>query len=189
MAEGARDAQKARGARAVFLDRDGVLNRIVPRGAVVGSPRSLGEFILLDGVTRAAERLVGAGFLLFVVTNQPDIARGLLDPAELEAMSAVLRAELPLAEVRVCPHDDRDGCGCRKPRPGMLEELASRWGVVLSSSYIIGDSWRDMDAGRAAGCGRVLVRWPHNVGVESDHAVDSLAEAAEYILGEGKRDG
>ncbi len=174
--------------RALFFDRDGVLNRVVlregPPGAppVVSSPRALAEFVLAEGAFEVMERLRGAGFLLFVVTNQPDIARGLLDPAELEAMSSVLRRELGVDEVRVCPHDDRDGCGCRKPRPGMLEDLAARWGVDLASSYMIGDTWRDMEAGRAAGCGTVLVRWPYNEGVTADVSVDTLAAVADHVL-------
>lgn len=177
--------------RAVFFDRDGVLNRVVMRvgeggaPAIVGSPRHIAEFELAEGAAEVVGRLRGAGFLVFVVTNQPDLARGLLEPAELEAMSSRLREEVGVDEVVVCPHDDRDGCGCRKPKPGMLEELASRWGVALDSSYMVGDSWRDMEAGRAAGCRTVLVRWPYNEGVAADIEVDGLASVADRLLLEG----
>lgn len=180
--------------RAVFFDRDGVLNRVVMRGGggvspVVGSPRLLEEFVLAEGAVEVSSRFRAAGYLLFVVTNQPDLARGLLDPTELEAMSEVLRRELGVDEVRVCPHDDVDGCGCRKPAPGMLEDLAARWGVELSSSYMVGDTWRDMEAGRAAGCRTVLVRWPYNEGVVADQVVSSLAAVADRLLLEGVNDG
>lgn len=177
--------------RAVFFDRDGVLNRVVMRGGeggappVVGSPRALSEFELAEGAAEVVDRLRGAGFLVFVVTNQPDIARGLLDPAELTAMSARLRVEIGVDEVVACPHDDRDLCGCRKPKPGMLEELATRWGVSLGSSYMVGDTWRDMEAGRAAGCRTVLVRWPYNEGVAADVVVESVAAVADLLLLEG----
>lgn len=177
--------------RAVFFDRDGVLNRVVMRGGavgggeVVGSPRVLGEFILAEGAAEVVARLRGAGFLVFVVTNQPDIARGLMDPVELEAMSSVLRDEIGVDEVRVCPHDDVAGCECRKPRPGMLEDLATRWGVDLAASYMIGDSWRDMEAGWAAGCETVLVRWPHNEGVAADIVVPELTAVLGHLLPEG----
>jgi D-glycero-D-manno-heptose 1,7-bisphosphate phosphatase len=171
--------------RAIFFDRDGVLNRVVMRGAVVSSPRSLSEFVLAEGAAEVVARRRGAGFLIFVVTNQPDVARGLLDPLELEAISASLRAELGVDEVLACPHEDRDDCECRKPRPGMLMELAARWGVELASSYMVGDTWRDMEAGRAAGCGTVLVRWPYNEGVGAEIVVDTLAEVADQLLREG----
>jgi D-glycero-D-manno-heptose 1,7-bisphosphate phosphatase len=155
------------------------------RGAVVSSPRSISEFILADGAVEAVARLRRAGFFLFVVSNQPDVARGLLDPRELEAMSSVLKSVLRVDEVRVCPHDDEDDCACRKPRPGMLLDLAAHWGLDLASSYIVGDTWRDMEAGRAAGVGTVLIRRPYNEGVEADVVVDSLAAAADHLLDGG----
>lgn len=176
--------------RAVFLDRDGVLNRVVLRdggaggGEVIGSPRTVAEFSLTEGAAEVVSRLRGAGYLAFVVTNQPDIERGLLDPAELEAMSAILRDEVGVDEVVVCPHDDAAGCRCRKPKPGMLEELAARWGVDLSASYMVGDSWRDMEAGRAAGCTTVLVRRPYNEGVSADVVVRELREVPGQLLRE-----
>lgn len=172
--------------RAIFLDRDGVLNEVVMRpGGVVGSPRSMSEFILVPGSVDLVARLRAAGYLVFVVTNQPDIERGLLDPAVLGSISAVLRDEVGVDEVVVCTHDDSAECPCRKPRPGMLMDLAERWNVDLTSSYIIGDSWRDMDAGRAAGCQTVLVRRPYNEGVTADFVVDGLHEVSGHLLREG----
>jgi D-glycero-D-manno-heptose 1,7-bisphosphate phosphatase len=169
---------------AVFLDRDGVVNRVVPRGEVVGSPRSLGELVLVDGAAEAVARLRAAGYLVFVVTNQPDLARGLLDPSDHERIMDGVRAAVGPDELVACPHDDADGCGCRKPRPGMLTALASRWGVALERSYMVGDGWKDMAAGRAAGCRTVLVRAPYNGGVDADAVADGLVAAVELILGE-----
>jgi D-glycero-D-manno-heptose 1,7-bisphosphate phosphatase len=167
--------------QAVFLDRDGVLNRVVTRQGRPASPRSLEELALEPGAAPAVAALRAAGFLVFVVTNQPDLARGLLSPAVHEAMVARVREAVGPDEVVVCPHDDADACPCRKPRPGMLLRLAERWGVDLASSYMVGDTWKDMEAGRAVGCGVILIRADYNRGVAADHAVASLAEATAVI--------
>lgn len=187
-------AGRGAGRRAIFLDRDGVLNRVVLRegrdgGVEIGSPRALEEFVLEEGAAEAVSRLRGAGFLVFVVTNQPDIARGLMAPAELEGMSALLREEVGVDEVVVCPHDDGDSCGCRKPLPGMLLELAGRWGVELAGSYMVGDSWRDVEAGRAAGCETVLLRRDYNAGVAADLVVSGLDQVVERLVAEVESDG
>lgn len=167
---------------AVFLDRDGVLNALIEGDGEVRSPRSREEFALEDGAAEVVGRLRGAGFRVFVVTNQPDVARGKLPLAELVWMNAQVRARLRVDDLRVCPHDDADRCDCRKPRPGMLNVLARRWGVELAESYMVGDTWKDIAAGRAAGCHTILLRRVYNAGVEADHTAASLAEAAELIL-------
>jgi D-glycero-D-manno-heptose 1,7-bisphosphate phosphatase len=168
--------------RAVFLDRDGVLNRVVLRDGRPASPRSLEEVVLEAGAARAAVTLREAGFLLFVVTNQPDLARGLLTPAVHDSIVERVREVVAPDDLMVCPHDDRHDCACRKPRPGMLVGLAERWSVDLASSYMVGDSWKDMEAGRAAGCRVILIRADYNRGVAADHTVASLAEATEVII-------
>lgn len=143
--------------RALFLDRDGVLNEALG-GEPPRAPSDPSELRLFPGV---AERLAGlraAGLLLVVVTNQPEVARGTLTAGALERIHDRLRRELPcLDEIAVCPHDDADGCGCRKPRPGLVTLAAERLGVDLSRSYLVGDRWRDVEAGRAAGCTTILV--------------------------------
>ena len=146
-------------------------------------PRSLAEFTLAPGVPAALQTMAQAGFLLFAVTNQPDIRRGLLDPAVLDAMSDRLRASLPLREVLACPHDDRDACACRKPKPGMLVDLAARWAVDLDRSFMIGDQDRDMACGRAAGCRTIQLTKGYNTGAGADFRVTDLAEAAAIVLG------
>ena len=173
--------------RAVFLDRDGIINRIVLRDGKPCSPRSVSEFEVLDGVSNALASLRRAGFLNIVITNQPDISRGLMDVQELESMHNCLRETLPVDDILVCPHDDRDGCPCRKPKPGMLLAAAKKWGVDLGSSFVIGDQWKDVAAGRGAGCTTILVDYPHNRDTQADYRAGSLAEAVEYILGNGAR--
>jgi D-glycero-D-manno-heptose 1,7-bisphosphate phosphatase len=169
---------------AVFLDRDGVLNDIVERDGRVESPRLLSELRITAGAAAAVSRLREAGLRIFVVTNQPDLSRGLLPAAELAAMMDVLRTNVGFDDVAVCPHEDRDGCDCRKPRPGMLLRLASQWHVDRSRSWMVGDTWRDVEAGRAAGCRTVLLRTWYNTDVHGDAVVDSLGDAVEWILQE-----
>src|SRR6185436_14383127 len=110
----------APGRRAVFLDRDGVINRAIVRAGRPHPPASPAEFEILPGVPAALQRLKSAGFWLVLVTNQPDVARGTQTRAGVEALHASLRARLPLDDIRVCYHDDPDGCECRKPAPGLL---------------------------------------------------------------------
>jgi D-glycero-D-manno-heptose 1,7-bisphosphate phosphatase len=172
----------SRAVRAVFLDRDGVLNRVIPRDGRPGSPRSLDELAMEPGAAAAAAALREAGFLVFVVTNQPDLARGLLNAAVHDAIMARVREATEPNELVTCPHDDADDCDCRKPRPGMLLRLAARWRVDLASSYMVGDGWKDMEAGRAAGCRSILIRTDYNQGVDADHVVSSLAEATDVML-------
>jgi len=174
-------------ARAVFLDRDGVINDVVWRGGKPGSPRSLREFQIDPGACIALERLRDAGFKLFVITNQPDLARGLLDPQSLEEMSHQLTTQLPITAVAVCPHDDHDECNCRKPRPGMLERLAASDQIELSRSFVIGDTWRDVGAARAAGCIAIIIDRSYNGGDQADYRVRNLTEAAELIIGRVKQ--
>jgi D-sedoheptulose 7-phosphate isomerase len=172
-------------ARAVFFDRDGVLNEVVMRDGEPGSPRSLAELRIVAGAPAALERLRAAGYRLFVITNQPDIARGHVQPEEAEAITSRVSATLGMDDALVCPHDDADGCACRKPRPGMIQQLAERWTVDPRCSYMVGDRGRDVDAGLAAGCRTVLLRRKYNSSVEADLMVDTLEAAAAAILAEG----
>jgi D-glycero-D-manno-heptose 1,7-bisphosphate phosphatase len=168
----------------VFLDRDGVLNVAVVRGGVPRPPGDVDEVELLPGVEEACNRLRTAGFELVVVTNQPDIARGTQTAEAVRRINDALLMTLPLDEVVVCPHDDADGCQCRKPRPGMLLDAAERLGIDLGASFMVGDRWRDVEAGRRAGCRVVLV--DHGYGEELAHEPDvvvrGLGAAADWIL-------
>ena len=171
---------------AVFLDRDGVLNQLVPCGpqSLLVAPRAAVDFVLLPGVRLAVGRLRRSKFLVVVVTNQPEIARGRLAPSELERMHRILRAHVPVDAIYVCPHDDANGCDCRKPRPGLLHRAAGDWPIALEDSFLVGDSWRDIEAGRAAGCRTILLA-PANPASDSfgaDFSAPNLSAAAYFIL-------
>jgi D-glycero-D-manno-heptose 1,7-bisphosphate phosphatase len=169
------------GRRAVFLDRDGVLNEVVERDGRPGSPRVLTEFRLVDDL-QCVQRLKDAGFLLFVITNQPDVTRGHVTLDLLDAMLTEISRRVSIDDYRTCPHDDADACACRKPRPGMILDLARHWHVDLVHSFVIGDMWRDVEAARSAGCTPVLISRPYNEGVEVTLKAQSLAAAVDIIL-------
>jgi transaldolase len=169
--------------RAVFLDRDGVLNEAVVVDGRPRPPESAASLVLTPGVEQACAALKRAGFLLIVVTNQPDIARGSLQPGTVDAINEQLRGRLDLDDVLVCPHDDADGCDCRKPRPGMILEAARRWGVSLPECVMVGDRWRDIEAGRRAGCRTVWISrgYDEPPAARADLTVSSLAQSVDWI--------
>ncbi len=173
--------------RAVFLDRDGVLNRAAVRDGRPYPPGRAEELEILPGVPAALASLRAAGFLLIGVTNQPDVARGTQTRAGVEAIHARLLRDLPLAELLCCFHDDGAGCSCRKPAPGLLLQAARAPGLDLGGRYMVGDRWRDVDAGRAAGCRTVFIDhgYAERRPVGYDARVGSLAEAAAWILAQG----
>jgi D-glycero-D-manno-heptose 1,7-bisphosphate phosphatase len=170
--------------RAVFLDRDGVINRAVLRDGKPHPPQSIDEMEVLEGVPDALSKLREAGFRLIVVTNQPDVARGSQTQQAVEAMHAKLVSDLPIDEVLACYHDG-DACECRKPKPGALLDAARRHGLDLEHSFMVGDRWRDIEAGQRAGVQCLFV---DNGYREQQPAtpfvrIESLAAAAEWILG------
>jgi len=167
--------------QAVFLDRDGVINRVILRDGIPFSPRTMDEFVLCDGIKTFLAESRKAGFLNIVVTNQPDIARGLMDALTTQAMHDFLRQHLLLDDVLLCPHDDADNCCCRKPRPGMLTDAAAKWNIDLGVSFVIGDQRKDMEAGKAAGCVTVLLDCPYNKNVECDYRATNLQSALKVI--------
>jgi D-glycero-D-manno-heptose 1,7-bisphosphate phosphatase len=170
--------------RAVFLDRDGVINRAHIRDGIPNAPLTISEFELMPGVHDAMARLRQAGFVLVVITNQPDVARGRTSKAVVEAIHARMRSELPVDDIRVCYHDEEDRCACRKPSPGMLYAAAIDREIRLGESYLVGDRWRDIGAGQRAGCTTVLVNSGHGEGssVEPSARAQDLVEATSWIL-------
>jgi D-glycero-D-manno-heptose 1,7-bisphosphate phosphatase len=147
--------------RAVFLDRDGVLNEPVDRGGVSRSPAALDEFRLTPGASAALDPLRDS-FLLVVVSNQPEIARGSITSAAVDAMHDLLRRELRVDAAYYCPHDNADGCDCRKPAPGLLRRAADDLQIDLAGSWMIGDRWVDVAAAVAAGVRPVLLDHPRS---------------------------
>jgi D-glycero-D-manno-heptose 1,7-bisphosphate phosphatase len=173
--------------RAVFLDRDGVLNRTLmhPDGKS-HPPANPDEMEVLPGVAEACRALRNAGYLLIVVSNQPDVARGSQKREMVETLNDQLLRQVPLDEIRVCYHDDADNCSCRKPKPGMLQEAATNRRIDFGKSFMVGDRWTDIEAGRRVGCKTVLIGTaPLAAGrLEPDFQAGSLAEAASWILKE-----
>ena len=163
--------------RAVFLDRDGVLNRPVVRDGLSFPPARLDDFELYPDVIEGCAKLKDAGFLLIVVTNQPDVGRGTQTREVVEAIHATLRTLLPsLDGIEVCFHGGAthgDPCDCRKPAPGMLQRAAAAHGIDLKRSFLIGDRWRDVDCAHAAGCRAIFI----------DHGYrEALREMPEFTV-------
>ena len=170
---------------AVFLDRDGVLNRnFVGADGTTHPPDSLADFELLPGVQMATRQLAEAGFALIVVTNQPDVARGTQRRQCVEEMHAHLRQHVPLLDVLTCYHDKHDACSCRKPKPGMILEAARCWPLALEHSFLVGDRWSDVEAGQAAGVRSILVNTPYSGSdrCTPERTVRDLVEATAWIL-------
>lgn len=169
----------------MFLDRDGVLNKIVHRQGEVSSPWSLEEFVLIDGTAAAVAAAVAADFVPVVVTNQPDVARGNLDIAVLNEMHQLLKGQLAVEAILTCPHDRQDGCPCRKPRPGMLIDAAADLHLDLTQSWIVGDRWVDIAAGASVGTSTALVRnahsWLPSAGVEPPHDLRPKIEGVSLV--------
>jgi D-glycero-D-manno-heptose 1,7-bisphosphate phosphatase len=169
----------------VFLDRDGVLNRAVVRDGKPYPPNSAEAVEIPPDVPGALADLKRAGFRLLVVTNQPDVAKGIVSLDVVETIHNRLRTQLPLDDFFVCYHQECDGCDCRKPLPGLLQRAAAKYGLYLSSCYMVGDRWRDVDAGHRAGCQTVFLdygyreRSPEH---EPSIRVRSVREAADWIL-------
>jgi D-glycero-D-manno-heptose 1,7-bisphosphate phosphatase len=169
---------------AIFLDRDGVLNVPIIKKGKTFPPDKLEDFILLPGVKTACQKLKNAGFVLVVITNQPDVSTGRQKREVVEAMHEKLNELLPIDDIRVCYHVGEDNCGCRKPKPGMIFASASEYGVNLSKSFVVGDRWRDIEAGQQAGCACFFIDYNYRERRPDEpfESVQSLEEAAEIIL-------
>ena len=171
--------------KAVFLDRDGVINRAIVRDGKPYPPCSLSELEILPGVTDALNSLHKAKWLLIVVTNQPDVSRGITRQADVEEINQYLHKCLPIDEILSCYHDSIDACNCRKPMPGALLSAAVAHSIDLQLSYMVGDRWRDTEAGERAGCKTIFLDYGYKEKQPKkfNHRVRSLAEAVEIILG------
>jgi D-glycero-D-manno-heptose 1,7-bisphosphate phosphatase len=170
--------------RAVFLDRDGVLNRTTVRDGVPYPPAGVGELELLAGVPEALALLAEYDLLLIVVTNQPDVARGTQTRIAVEEINQRLAEQLPLHAILTCYHDNQDRCECRKPRPGLIIQAAATHKIDLGRSFMIGDRWSDVVAGQAAGCRTFLIDLPYSQRQRCapTYIVASALEAARQIV-------
>jgi D-glycero-D-manno-heptose 1,7-bisphosphate phosphatase len=170
--------------RAVFLDRDGVINRAFVMDGVPTPPKNLIEVEVIFGVKEAIKLLTESHFVVVVVTNQPDVARGTSNRDSIESINSYLGHELGIEHFFTCFHDDPQGCDCRKPKPGLLQNAASELDLDLQNSYLVGDRWRDIAAGQAAGCKCYFIDYQYE-GKSPKlpfTKVSSLIEAARLIL-------
>jgi D-glycero-D-manno-heptose 1,7-bisphosphate phosphatase len=172
--------------KAIFFDRDGVLNKALIRQGRPHPPSTVKDLEILPGVEESLISLKNAGYFLSVITNQPDIARGIIDKQVVNDINKVLKAQLAIDEIKVCSHDDVDSCFCRKPKPGLILESAKEHNISLIDSFFIGDRWRDIEAGKAAGCKTFFIDYGYleKQPLDFDFKVKSLKEAAQIILGE-----
>ncbi len=171
---------------AVFLDRDGVINRVILRDGLPYPPNTLDEVEVLPGVMTALEKLRKASYLLIVITNQPDVSRGKIKKDCVEKINNKLLSELPLDDIKTCYHDNHHNCLCRKPLPGALIEAAKQYQINLSKSFMIGDRWQDIEAGQSAGCKTFFVNhhYYEKKPETPDFIVSSLLEAQKIITGD-----
>ena len=172
--------------KAVFLDRDGVINRAYVVEGVSLPPRTLSEVEILDGVAESIAMLKKASFEIVVVSNQPDVSRGTTTKEFVDSVHMLLKLELGIQNFYTCFHDDGDFCGCRKPKDGLLRNAAKDLEIELSSSYLVGDRWRDIRAGQSAGCECYFIDYSYAEPSPKMpfKRVFSLAEATRDIIGE-----
>ncbi len=174
--------------RAVFLDRDGVLNRAVVREGRPFPPSTVEAFELHDDVIPGCSRLKAANFVLVVITNQPDVGRGKQTRETVEAMHLKMQSALPLLDrIEICYHAGErygDPCECRKPRPGLILRAADELKIDLAGSYVIGDRWRDVDCARAAGCRAVFIQRDYEESLRElpDLTVRNFNDAVNALL-------
>lgn len=171
---------------AVFLDRDGVINKAIVQNGKPYPPANIEDFVFTSGTFEAIQALRKSGYLVIVVTNQPDVAKGVQSKEAVEAIHSMITQQLQVDDIKVCYHLDEDNCRCRKPKPGMILDTAKEYTIDLTRSYMIGDRWRDIEAGKAAGCRTILIKpevaYNETQAQGMDAAFCSLCEAATFIL-------
>lgn len=169
--------------RALFLDRDGVINKVCIRDGKSYPPATLNEFVFIEGVRDALILSKQMGFLNIIVTNQPDVGTGVQTAAVLAEMHDLIKTDLTVDDIFVCTHSEDNQCGCRKPLPGMLISAAKKWNIDLQSSYLVGDRWRDIGAAQAAGCASFFIDYGYREQRPNQpyQTVHSLYEAVQMI--------
>ena len=172
--------------KAAFLDRDGVINKASVVDGKPYPPRNLDELELIPGVDQAILQLRDRGYFCIVVTNQPDVARGKTSKETVESINQFLIQHLAIHEIVSCYHDDHENCGCRKPKPGSLLKAALKYNIDLNKSFMVGDRWRDIEAGQNAGCKTFFIDYQYNEKQPQNptYKVTSLADAVNIILNE-----
>ncbi len=169
--------------RAIFFDRDGVLNKLIKRDGGFYSPQSFDQFKIYETAKFVINELKQRGFLSIVVSNQPDIARGKLKKLDLNKMTEELFNRLKVDDVFYCTHDDSDGCKCRKPAPGLLTQAAEKWNIDLQNSYMVGDTWKDANAAKNVNVKFLLLNAEYNLDYDSSNRINSLKDIFNHIEG------
>lgn len=172
--------------KAVFLDRDGVVNKAIVKDRKPYPPANLTELEILPDVALALNNLYKRRYKLIVVTNQPDVARGTVGLETVKEINSFLQRQLPIDDFFCCFHDNSDGCECRKPKPGAILSAAQKYDIDLTQSFMVGDRWRDIEAGISAGCKTIFLDYGYDEKqpIYLDYRVKSLYEASQIILGE-----
>ena len=169
--------------KAVFLDRDGVINKAFIKNGLPESPNSLSELEILPGVKESISRLKKLNFICLVVTNQPDVQRGKIKKNTIIKMNNFLKKKIELDDIFVCYHDDKDNCNCRKHKPGLLLQASKKWDVNLKKSFIIGDRWRDIQAGEKVGCKTIFLEYNYiDIKPKNPNFITDTLLNATYII-------
>ncbi len=170
---------------AVFLDRDGIINRAIVREGKPYPPVCMEDVEILPGSLSSLPRLAALGYILIGVTNQPDVARGLQSIETVNSINALIQSRLPVREIFVCYHDDIDNCDCRKPKPGLILQAVRKYDIDLSRSWMVGDRWKDIAAGQAVGLKTIFVDYQYTEtykGASADFTVKDTMLLTDVIL-------
>ena len=169
--------------KAIFLDRDGVLNKAIVRNRKPYPPSTIDELEILEGVYEGIQLLKHSGYKLIVITNQPDVARGLTTIEKVNEINNSIIQLLNVDEIICCFHDDSEDCECRKPKPGMILDAVKKWDIDLSVSYLIGDRWRDIQTAKNIGLTSILIKYDYDEKkINANFECNNLEEAANFIL-------
>jgi D-glycero-D-manno-heptose 1,7-bisphosphate phosphatase len=167
--------------KAIFFDRDGVLNKLIYRDGGFYSPQKFSQFKIEKEAMKVTKTTKSLGFLNLVVSNQPDISRQKMNEADLGRMTNLLKKELTIDDVFYCKHDDIDNCKCRKPSSGLIIEASKKWNIDLKNSFLIGDNWKDIEAGKDINLKSFLLDKDYNEGFEFEDRLKNLSDLINLI--------
>ena len=169
--------------KGIFFDRDGVINKSLILNNKPYPPKSLKDFEFFENIEKTLEQVRKSGFMSFIFTNQPDVARGALGKDKIEEINKYIYSKLPINKIYCCYHDDKDNCECRKPKAGMLYEAAKEFDVDLKKSFVVGDRWRDIDAGNLAGCKTIFIDYGYSEKLKTkpDYTINKIDEIIDLI--------
>jgi len=172
-----------RNRKAIFLDRDGTLNKAYIKNGLPISPSSLNKFKIIKGVKKSINRLKKLNFLCILITNQPDVFRGKISKKTVVKMNSYIKKKIKLDDMFVCYHDNEHNCSCRKPKPGLLVKASKKWKIDLNKSFMIGDRWKDILAGKKVGCKTIFINnnYKNDKKVKADFTFKSLLKAVNKI--------